>query len=128
MFFTTQSQEQKKEYEDFLKINSGDTLEISRTLNSIHTLEKNGVEYLNYTKAETNRGLNIYFLGYLFVPMIPICLIIQFLKKRPYYKFNNKSYAIPLDIITILTLIITMIVLIYIMPNFQTIANGEFYK
>lgn len=114
--------------EEFLKINSGDTLKIGRTSNEIHTLEKNGFDYLNYTKAETNRGLSIYFLGYLFIPMIPICLIVQFLKKRPYYKFNNKSYEVPFDVITIMTFIITMIVLFCTMPNFQIISNGEFYK
>lgn len=115
-------------YEDFLKINPGDTLEISRTSNNIHSLIKDDVDYLNYTKAETNRGLSIYFLGYLFIPMIPICLIVQFIKKRPHYTFNNKSYEVPFDIITILVFITTMIVLSYIMPEFQVIENGKFYK
>jgi hypothetical protein len=115
-------------YKEFLKINSGDTLEIARTSNEIHSLVKNGFDYLNYTKAETNRGLSIYFLGYLFIPMIPICLIVQFLKKRPYYTFNNKSYEVPFDIITILVLVTTIIILLYIMPEFQVISNGEFYK
>ena len=115
-------------YEDFLKINSGDTLEIARTSNKIHSLVKNGVDYLNYAKAETNRGLNIYFLGYLFIPIIPLCLIVQFFKKRPHYTFNNKSYEIPFDIITILIFITTIIILLCTMPNFQVITNGEFYK
>jgi hypothetical protein len=115
-------------YEDFLKISSGDTLEIGRTSNEIHSLVKNGVDYLNYTKAETNRGLSIYFLGYLFIPMIPICLIVQFFKKRPSYTFNNKSYEVPFDIITIITFISTIIILLFIMPEFQVISNGKFYK
>ena len=115
-------------YEDFLKISSGDTLEIGRTSNEIHSLVKNGVDYLNYTKAETNRGLSIYFLGYLFIPMIPICLTVQFFKKRPSYTFNNKSYEVPFDIITIITFIATIIILLFIMPEFQVISNGEFYK
>jgi hypothetical protein len=115
-------------HEDFMQINAGDTLEIARTSNKIHCLSKNGFNYLNYTKAETNRGLSIYFLGYLFIPMIPICLIVQFLKKRPYYTFNNKSYEVPFDIISFLIFITTIIVLIYKMPYFQIITNGEFYK
>ena len=115
-------------HEDFLKINSGDTLEIARTSNKIHSLVKNGVDYLNYAKAETNRGLNIYFLGYLFIPIILLCLIVQFFKKRPYYTFNHKSYEIPFEIITILIFITTIITLLCTMPNFQVITNGEFYK
>jgi len=115
-------------YEDFLKINQGDTLEIARTSNEIHSLVKNGVDYLNYTKAETNRGLSIFFVGYLFIPMIPLCIIVQFFKKRPHYRFNNKSHAIPFDIIAIVIFITTIIVLCYIMPDFQVITSGEFYK
>lgn len=115
-------------YDEFVKINSGDTLEIGRTSNEIHTLKKNGIDYLNYTKAETNRGLSIYFIGYLFIPMIPICLIVQFFKKRPYYRFNNKSYEVPFDVITFLTFITTIIILLLKMPEFQIISNGEFYK
>jgi hypothetical protein len=115
-------------YEDFIQINSGDTLEIARTSNEIHCLTKNGFDYLNYTKAETNRGLVVYFIAYLFIPNIPLCIIVQFFKKRPYYKFNNKSYAIPFDIIAIIIFITTMIILCLSMPDFQVITNGEFYK
>ena len=52
-------------YKDFIQISSGDTLEIARTSNEIHCLSKNGFNYLNYAKAETNRGLVIYFIGFL---------------------------------------------------------------
>lgn len=115
-------------YDDFIQINAGDTLEIARTSNEIHCLSKNGFNYLNYTKAETNRGLVIYFIGYLFIPAIPICIIVQFFKKRPYYRFNNKSYPVPFDIITIIILIATIIILTLNMPHFQMITSGEFYK
>jgi hypothetical protein len=110
-------------YEDFIQINSGDTLEIARTSNEIHCLSKNGFNYLNHTKAETNRGLVIYFIGFLFMPIIPLCIIVQFFEKRPYYRFNNKSHAIPLDIITIIILITKMIILCFNMPDFQVITN-----
>ena len=115
-------------HQEFVKINSGDTLEIGRTSNEIHSLVKNGIDYLNFTKAETNRGLSIYFIGYLFIPMIPICLMVQFFKKRPHYTFNNKSYEVPFDIITFLIFITTIIILLLKMPEFQIISNGEFYK
>lgn len=114
--------------EDFSQITVGDTLKISRTSNNIHSIIKNDFDYLNHKKAETNRGLVIYFIGFLFIPMIPICLFIQFLKKRPYYTFNNQSHPIPLDIITIIILFITLIILIYTMPYFEIIGNGKFYK
>ena len=115
-------------YEKFLKINAGDTLEIGRTSNEIHSLVKSDFDYLNYAKAETNRGLGIYFLGYLFIPMIPICLIVQFFKNRPYYRVNNKSYEVPFDTITIVVFITTIFVLISVMPYFQIVTNGEFIK
>ena len=115
-------------HKEFSKINVGDTLKISRTSNNIHSIIKNEFDYLNYEKAETNRGLVIYFLGYLFIPMIPICFFIQFLKKRPHYIFNNHSRPIPLAIITLIIFLITLIVLLYTMPKFQFVSNGEFYK
>ena len=86
-------------------------------------------EYFNrYKKAETNRGLTIYFIGYLFIPIIPICLFVQFLKNRPHFNYKNQSKPIPLDIIVITTFIVTIIILAYTMPHFQFISNGEFYK
>lgn len=114
--------------EEFSQINIGDTLKISRTSNSLHSIIKNEFDYLNYKKAETNRGLTIYFFGYLFIPMIPICLFVQFLKKRPHYNYKNQSKPIPLDIIVITTFVVTIIILSFTMPHFQFISNGEFYK
>ncbi|MWB93369.1 hypothetical protein GON26_03285 [Flavobacterium sp. GA093] len=115
-------------YDDFIQIDSGDTLEIARTSNKIHSLSKNGFNYLNYTKAETNRGLVIYFIGYLFIPIIPICIFVQFFKKRPYYRYKNKLYPIQFDIITFIIFTATIIILTLNMPHFQIISSGEFYK
>lgn len=116
-------------YNNFIQnIKSGDTLDISRSLTKIHSLSKNNYDYLDFAKAETNRGLVIYFFGYLFIPMIPICIIVQFFKKRPYYTFNSKRYPIPFDIITIFIFIITIITLVCYMPEFQIIENGKIYS
>ncbi len=135
MLFKGDSQEYKitgidynfLKYDEFLKIKAGDTLTIARTNNKIHSLVKNGFDFLNYSKAETNRGLNISFLGYLFLPMIAICLIVLSLKNRPYFRFNNKLHEVPLEIITLILFILTIIVLIIVMPKFIMITNGQFY-
>ncbi|WP_431243359.1 hypothetical protein ACQ9BO_01415 [Flavobacterium sp. P21] len=115
-------------YNNFIhNIKSGDTLDISRSFTKIHSLSKNNYDYLNFAKAETNRGLVINFFGYLFIPMILICIIVQFFKKRPYYTFNDKRYPLPFDIITIVIFITTIIILVCYMPDFQIIENGKIY-
>lgn len=116
------------DHEAFSNITAGDTIQISRNDKNIHSFVKNNYDYLNYTKAETNRGLTIYFLGFLFLPMIPYCLLIQFFKKRPSFIYNGETKFISFPYITISLFVITAIVLIANMPDFIMVSSGEFYK
>lgn len=113
---------------DFVNdIKSGDTISISKYENSIHYLSKNGKQYLDYKRAITNRINTITFLGLLFIPMIFICVIALFLKNQPTIQIRNKIYKVELDIIVIVTFIITFIILALNIP-FTFIINGEFVK
>ncbi|EMY3584960.1 hypothetical protein [Flavobacterium psychrophilum] len=116
-------------YEEFVKnIKTGDTLIIKKESNQIHSLSKNGIDYLNYKEAETNRGLSIFFVGYLFIPIAIVCLIVQFFSERPSFSFKDKQYKVQFDIITFIIIFVTIIILLYIMPEFQIIENGTFVE
>ena len=115
--------------DEFIKnIKSGDTILISRYYKSIHFLSEKDVEYLNYVKAETNRGLSIYFIAYLLIPLIFICAIVQFFQKAPSFVIRNKLYKVRFDIITIIVFILNIIFLTMLLPPFQIIQSGKFVK
>nr|WP_294935094.1 hypothetical protein [uncultured Flavobacterium sp.] len=107
------------------EIASKDTISISRFENSIHSFSKNGKDYLDYNKAETNRKNTILSLGLLFVPQILISVFALTRKTYPTYTYNNKNYKLKMHIVVISTLVITYIIL-KIIFKFEVIFNGEF--
>jgi hypothetical protein len=107
------------------EVKVGDTILISRYENAIHYLSKNGKQYLDFKRAESNRLNSTKFLGLLFIPMIFICLVVLLFKQPPTIKLRHKIYKIQLDIIVILVFIISFIILALNIP-FIIIESGKF--
>jgi len=115
----------KEEFEN--EINAGDTVSIFRFDNEIISISKKGKDYLNYLKSTENRKNTDIFIVLLFTPILFICIITQFFKRKPTIKINNKAYEIKFDSILIITFIITFIIL-KLNIDFEFIVDGNFNK
>ena len=99
-------------YNEFAReINKGDTLEVKGIENKIYYLKKNGKEYLNFRKARSYESKRSGILIYLYIFVLIFSVYINFLKKKPRIKFLNKIYAINIDILFIILLILNLIIL-----------------
>ncbi|WP_395655634.1 hypothetical protein [Flavobacterium sp.] len=99
-------------YNEFEReINKGDTLEVKGIENKIYYLKKNGKEYLNFKKARAYESKSSGILIYLYIFVLIFSVCINFLKKKPRIKFLNKIYAINIDILFIILLILNLIIL-----------------
>jgi hypothetical protein len=112
-------------FEDSIK--KDDTVTIGVKGKNILTLEKNGVPYMQFDKAQYHKTRNeIFFLG-LFGTGLVCCLIPLFFSTQPTLKINRQE--IPIEFGWILLLCLgTAFIILYNKVGIQFITNDRFAK
>jgi hypothetical protein len=108
-------------------IRNGDIVKISVLEDNILTLEKNGIEYLNFDKAQFHKVKNRIWTRGLFITGLICCIIPLFFNTYPTLKISGQEIRIHFGSILLISLIIAFIIL-YNTVGFEFVSGDRFAK
>lgn len=108
-------------------IREGDSLTIGTYGTHILSLEKNGIQYLNFDKAQLHKEKNKTWACGLFLTGLTCCVIPLFFKTYPTLRIGRQEIRFHFGVILVVSLIIVFVVL-YNKVGFEYISGGQFAK
>lgn len=108
-------------------IKDGDLVKIGVSEDKILTLEKGGIQYLNFDKAQFHKGQNRIWSRSLFMTGLICCIIPLFFRTYPTLKVGGQEMRIRFGLILLVSLTITFFIL-YNTIGFEFVSSGRFAK
>ena len=108
-------------------IKNGNIVTVSVNEDNILTLEKNGIEYLNFDKAQFHKEKNKIWTRGLFITGLICCIIPLFFKTYPILKIGGQAIRIRFGLVLLISLI-TAYIILYNAVGFEFVSGDRFAK